>query len=136
MPGASLWVIPPQSSLFNQIIQTLISKIVPAYFPNTKTHDFIPHLTITSNIDKSTYDKDPQAWLDNLPLDHLEHIPVPLDCIEPGEPFFKKLTIKAEDPPELLAFAAACRAHAVLDGDESKAAKWSEDEYLPHMSLM
>jgi 2',3'-cyclic-nucleotide 3'-phosphodiesterase len=140
MPGASLWLIPPQSSTFYKTLQTLIDKTIPTHFPNTKTHHFIPHVTITSNIDQSLYSQDPQAWLGSLSLHPqsqvVEPISIGLEALEAGQPFVKKLTLKAERSSQLLALAASCRAEAVLGRDSVKAAEWAHSEYLPHLSLM
>ncbi|THX25281.1 2, 3 cyclic phosphodiesterase [Aureobasidium pullulans] len=139
MPGSSLWIIPPRDSSFYKALQTLISTAIPPHFPNTKTHDFIPHVTITSNIDQSSYGSDPQAWLSGLHLpsaDQLEPIFVTLDVLEPGDAFVKKLTLRAVKNGQLLELAAACRAEAVEGGDKGKAERWAKNDYLPHLSLM
>ncbi|KAI4728243.1 2, 3 cyclic phosphodiesterase [Aureobasidium sp. EXF-10728] len=139
MPGASLWIIPPKDSSFSQALQTLISTTIPPHFPHTKTHDFIPHVTITSNIDQSLYGTDPQAWLSSLHLpsgDQQDPVFVTLDVLEAGHAFVKKLTLSAGKTAQLLQLASACRAEAVEGGDQDKADKWTRDEYLPHLSLM
>ncbi|CAD0083171.1 unnamed protein product [Aureobasidium vineae] len=104
MPGASLWIIPPKDSSFSQALQTLISTTIPPHFPNTKTHDFIPHVTITSNIDQSLYGTDPQAWLSSLHLpsgDQHDPVFVTLDVLEAGDAFVKKLTLRAGKTAQL-----------------------------------
>lgn len=139
MPGASLWIIPPKDSSFSQALQTLISKTIPPRFPQTKTHDFIPHVTITSNIDQSLYGSDPQAWLSDLHVpsgDQHDPVFVTLDVLEAGDAFVKKLTMRAGKTAQLLHLASACRAEAVEAGDQEKAEEWAHDEYLPHLSLM
>jgi len=139
MPGASLWIIPPKDSSFSQALQTLISTTIPPHFPQTKTHDFIPHVTITSNIDSSLYASDPQAWLSDLHLpsgDHHDPVFVTLDVLEAGDAFVKKLTLRAGKTAQLLQLVSACRAEAVEGGEQGKAEKWAHDEYLPHLSLM
>jgi hypothetical protein len=139
MPGASLWIIPPKDSSFSQALQTLISTTIPPHFPQTKTHDFIPHVTITSNIDTSLYGSDPQAWLSALHLpsgDQHDPVFVTLDVLEAGDAFVKKLTLRAGKTAQLLQLASACRAEAVEGGDQAKAEKWAQDDYLPHLSLM
>lgn len=136
MPGSSLWLVPPPSSSFYRVVQNLITNTIPVHFPNTKTRDFIPHVTITSNIDKSLYDQDPQAWLGSLKLPSSQATPISLETLEPGEPFFKKLTVRTEKSLQLLQLAAFCRAEAAYGSDSKKALKWAHDEYLPHLSLM
>lgn len=139
MPGASLWIIPPTSS-FNDFLQTLITDTIPSLFPEATTHSFIPHITITSNVDQSIYDdqKDPQAWLDSLHLEHHEaqDIKILLADLEPGHPFFKKLTLNVVEDDPLLRLVAACRMEAVVGYDIINATWWAEGEYLPHLSLM
>lgn len=139
MPGASLWLIPPHHSPFTKDIQTLISKTIPARLPaGTKTHDFIPHVTITSQIEASVYRDDPQAWLGSLklpPTSHHDPLLVSLEALEAGDPFFKKLIMKAEKTTQLLLLAATCRAQGVTSGDSAKADDWARSEYLPHLSL-
>ncbi|KAI5251304.1 2, 3 cyclic phosphodiesterase [Aureobasidium subglaciale] len=139
MPGASLWIIPPKDSTFSQALQTLISTTIPPHFPDTKTYDFIPHVTITSNIDQSLYGSDPQAWLGSLHLPSVDqHDPVfvTLDLLEAGDAFVKKLTLRAGKTSQLLKLASACRASAVEGGDKVKAGTWAQNDYLPHLSLM
>lgn len=139
MPGASLWIIPHRSSSFTQATQTLISTTIPRYFPDIKTYDFIPHVTVTSNIDQSLYGSDPQAWLGSLDLpSNVQHdaVFVGLETLEAGDPFVKKLTVKAGKSEALLDLAKSCRAVAVEGGNAEKAEKWARDDYLPHLSLM
>lgn len=139
MPGASLWIVPPASSPFNQVLQTLISNTIPPYFPEAQTHDFIPHLTLTSNIDQSLYKEDPQVWLGSLHFPpNPQHEPtfITLDALEAGDPFVKKLTLRSGKSEQLLQLAAAFRAAAVENGDIDKAQKWANNDYLPHLSLM
>lgn len=140
MPGSSLWLVPPQPSEFETAAQELISTSVPRLFPNVRTHRFIPHITLTSLIDaSSTYKDQPQQWLDGLalfPKPVNENLSIRLDAIEPGVPFFKKLTLRASKDDWLVQLAAACRSSGVEKGDDSRAKAWAEAEYLPHLSLM
>ena len=96
MPGSSLWLIPPPTSDLNRHLQDLITTIIPRHFSNTKTHDFIPHVTITSNISPSLHTPNPQAWLDSvdLPLTSATIITAEIEALDPGDPFFKKLTLR------------------------------------------
>jgi len=140
MPGSSLWLTPPNPSRFHATVQELISSSIPQLFPATKPHGFVPHVTLTSFVEPSnTYGDKPQEWLDSLALvtePVNEKISVCLDAIEPGEPFFKKLTLRAHKDDGLVRLAAACRSHGVEDGDTDRARQWAEQEYLPHLSLM
>jgi len=140
MPGSSLWLTPPQPSEFNKAAQKLISSSIPQLFPSVKTYNFIPHVTLTPSIDaSSTYKEQPQKWLDSLPLSSEPvkgNVSVDLVAIEPGEPFFKKLTSKASKTGALVELAAACRSHGVENGNMDRAREWAKAEYLPHLSLM
>ena len=136
MPGSSLWLIPPEGSVFTKAIQSLISTKIPSLFPDTKTHDFIPHVTITSNVDPSLYGSDPQGWLDSLQIDTQGDIQVDMEAVEPGKPFFKKLTLRCAKDAGLLKLATVCRAEGVEGGDEEKAKKWADGDYAPHLSLL
>lgn len=139
MPGASLWLIPPKTSSFNSTLQHLITTTIPSHFPSATTHDFIPHITLTSNISSSLYTSDPQNWLNNLSLPQSstsDPLILALELLETGSQFVKKLTIRAEKCSSLVELAGACRAGAVSEGDAEGAKKWAEEEYLPHLSLM
>jgi len=140
MPGSSLWLVPPSPSRFHAVVQELISSSIPRLFPATKTYGFVPHVTLTSSIEAtSTYGDKPQEWLDSLALVTEPvngKISICLDAIEPGKPFFKKLTLRARKDDRLVRLAAACRTCGVEDGDADRAKHWAEQEYLPHLSLM
>ncbi|PNS19871.1 Phosphoribosylaminoimidazole-succinocarboxamide synthase [Sphaceloma murrayae] len=211
MPGSSLWLIPPARDPFNRTLQTQITSMVPQRF-TAKTHDFIPHITLTSNINPHLHEPDAQAWLDSLDFDlealiarnaaqeadsaaaekraleagNLEPptappptssdpekaalasddslpvaesekpVPAPaamttttttttslpkavevnLTELEADDPFFRKLTLKANKPcPGLSALATAARAQGCYSGDVDTARSWEKDEYRPHLSL-
>ena len=136
MPGSSLWLIPPKDWPFTTAIQTLIETQIPSVFSGTKTHNFIPHITITSNINAKLYGSEPQKWLDSLDLDVHSSIQIDMEALEPGKPFFKKLTLRCAKDAELLKLASTCRAEGVENGDAAKAKKWADEEYAPHLSLM
>ena len=138
-----MWLVPHSDSAFNQALQALITESIPARFPNTETHHFIPHVTVTSSIEQSVYGQDPEAWIRNLNLTtvsgidaHEPTIFIRLETLEAGDQFVKKLTLKAEKAPRLLGLAAVCRSQALSQSDSALAARWARDEYLPHLSLM
>jgi 2',3'-cyclic-nucleotide 3'-phosphodiesterase len=133
MPGSSLWLVPPTSSPLNKILQTLISDAIPFQFPTKTTHDFIPHITLTSGIEP--FPSDPQHWLNDLKLPDADSLHVRVQQPEAGVPFFKKLTLACEKNDGLKALAEACRAQATKV-EEAEAARWVEKEYLPHCSLV
>lgn len=145
MPGSSLWLIcPTDDHAFNKSLLELMFSTIPSNFTSTKLPRFTPHVTLTADIDPSkTYksSSSPQEWLDLLPLDGLSfkaqhnEVAIELEQLEPGEPYFKKLTLRAKKDDNLLKLAAKCREYGT-GADEEKAAQWVGDEYAPHLSLM
>lgn len=145
MPGTSLWLIAPKPDhAFNKSLNELITSTIPSNFTSAKLPHFTPHVTLTSNIDPSqTYSSSssPQEWLDNLPIDSLgfknqhKEAVIELEELEIGEPYFKKLTLRAKKDPNLIKLAAKCR-EVGTGVSEDEATKWAEDEYAPHLSLM
>ena len=143
MVGSSLWLIAPSDDhAFNKSLKELIGSTLPSDFPSAPKNNFIPHVTITSDIDPTkTYgsSSSPQEWLDNLSLPtgfqkEKNEVSIELEELEPGEPFFKKITLRAKKDDNLLLLAAKCREQGVLVS-ESEAKDWAEKEYLPHLSL-
>ena len=108
-------------------------------FPGEPKHKFIPHVTITSDIDASkTYGSSPQEWLDGLQLPDFQpgknEASVELEELESGDQFYKKIYIRAGKDANLLKLAAKCREQG-LQISEEDAQKWAENDYLPHLSL-
>ncbi|OAL36140.1 hypothetical protein AYO20_04554 [Fonsecaea nubica] len=141
MPGSSLWLIARKDDEpFNKSLKELIGSTLPSNFPHAPKRNFIPHVTITSDIDSSrTYgDSSPQEWLDGLSLPEFkkesDEVHVELEQLEAGEPFFKKVTIRAARDANLLKLAAACRRQGVLLS-EADAQNWAQTEFRPHLSL-
>jgi len=141
MPS-SLWLIAPSDDHpFNKSLKDLIGSTLPSDFPHAPKNNFIPHVTLTSEIDpKQTYERSssPQEWLDSLTLPEFKkeknEVVIELEELEAGEPFFKKVTLRAKKDANLLKFASKCREHG-LELSEGEAQKWAENEYLPHLSL-
>jgi 2',3'-cyclic-nucleotide 3'-phosphodiesterase len=140
MPGSSLWLIAPSDDhAFNKSLKELIGSTLPSDFPHTPKNNFIPHVTVTSDIDPTkAYKSSPQEWLDNLSLPEFQkeknEVVIELEQLEAGEPFFKKATLRARKDANLLKFASKCREQGLLLS-ESDAKAWAENEYLPHLSL-
>ncbi|ETI19495.1 hypothetical protein G647_09329 [Cladophialophora carrionii CBS 160.54] len=141
MPS-SLWLIAPHDDhAFNKSLKDLIDTTLPSDFPHAAKNPFIPHVTVTSEIDPATtYEKSssPQEWLDGLILPEFQkeknEVVIELEQLEAGEPFFKKVTLRAKKDANLVKFASKCREQGLLLS-ESEAQKWAENEYLPHLSL-
>lgn len=140
MTGSSLWLIAPsKDNPFNKSLEDLIGNALPSNFPRVPKNSFIPHVTITSDIDPAkTYASSPQEWLDSLELPMFQkeknEVIIELEVLEAGEPFFKKVTIKAKKDANLIQLATKCRQQSLLLS-ESTASTWAEKEYLPHLSL-
>ena len=142
MPASSLWlIVPSQVHPFNKSLLDLIGDTYPSDFASYKTHKFIPHVTLTSDITSETYEKSssPQEWLDNLDLEHdfkkeLNEVGVEFEVLESGDKFYKKLYLRAGKDANLLRLAAKCREQTGASEEDAK--KWAEDEYAPHLSLM
>ncbi|KAJ9663167.1 hypothetical protein H2198_000928 [Neophaeococcomyces mojaviensis] len=141
---SSLWLITPKDDHeFNKSLKELINSTLPSDFARFKCPSFIPHVTITSDIEPSkTYGQasSPQQWLDNLALPadfkkEFKEATVELEAVEAGEPFFKKVTLRAKKDENLVRLAAKCREAGVLVS-EQEAQKWAETEYAPHLSLV
>lgn len=142
MGSSCLWLIAPSDDhAFNKSLKELIGTTLPSNFPNAPKINFIPHVTVTAGIDPSkTYESSPQEWLDNLSLPtefqkEKNEVVIMLEELEPGEPFFKKVTLRAKKDANLLKLASKCREQGVLVS-ESDAKAWAENEYLPHLSLL
>ncbi|EXJ54041.1 hypothetical protein A1O7_09378 [Cladophialophora yegresii CBS 114405] len=141
MPS-SLWLIAPHDDhAFNKSLKDLIGTTLPSNFPHAPKNTFIPHVTVTSEIDPAnTYEKSssPQEWLDGLTLPEFQkeknEVVIELEQLEAGEPFFKKVTLRAKKDANLVKFASKCREQGLLLS-ENEAQKWAENEYLPHLSL-
>jgi len=136
-----LWLIAPSDDHpFNKSLKELIGTTLPSDFPSAPKNNFIPHVTVTSDIDPAkTYGSSPQEWLDNLSLPaefkkEKNEVVIELEELESGEPFFKKVTLRARKDANLLKLASKCREQGVLVS-ESDSKAWAEDEYLPHLSL-
>jgi 2',3'-cyclic-nucleotide 3'-phosphodiesterase len=141
MPS-SLWLIAPHDDHpFNKSLKDLIGSTLPSDFPHAPKNNFIPHVTVTSEIDPAkTYERasSPQEWLDSLILPEFQkeknEVVIELEQLEVGEPFFKKVTLRAKKGANLVKFASKCREQGLLLS-ESEAQKWAENDYLPHLSL-
>ncbi|KIV83757.1 hypothetical protein PV11_05752 [Exophiala sideris] len=139
---SSLWLIPPCADHpFNKSIQDLITNTLPSDFPHAPKNNFIPHVTITSDVDPATTygsSSSPQEWLDSLALPEFKResneVIIELEELEAGEPFFKKVTLRAKKDANLVSLAAACRRQGVCIS-EDEASQWAEKDYLPHLSL-
>jgi 2',3'-cyclic-nucleotide 3'-phosphodiesterase len=140
MPGSSLWLIAPSDDhAFNKSLKDLIGSTLPSDFPDAPKATFIPHVTVTSDINPAkTYESSPQEWLDNLSLPEFKkeknEVVIELEQLDAGEQFFKKVTLRARKDGNLLKLASKCREQGLLLS-ESDAKAWADSDYLPHLSL-
>jgi 2',3'-cyclic-nucleotide 3'-phosphodiesterase len=135
MPGSSLWLLPPSSHALQPVFTSLIRKTSSIF---NSPHLFIPHITLTSSVSPSTYEPDPQRWLDNLALPSLESEPsvhVGFKGLESKDIFVKKLYVQVEKPG-LEKLARVTRMTVAGYEDPEVAKKWVEEEYKPHLSLL
>ncbi|OCL03151.1 2',3'-cyclic-nucleotide 3'-phosphodiesteras-like protein [Glonium stellatum] len=132
MPGSSLWLLPPQSHPLAPLLTTLI-KTVSAHF--NSPHTFVPHVTLTSEISPSIYEKDPQAWLNSLDFPKADDVTVKFERLETSGVFFRKMTIRvAKQGVRPLATVARSVVEGYAAEEQSK--KWVEEIFGPHLSLL
>lgn len=132
MPGSSLWLLLPASHPLSAVLPPLIQQTAARF---NSPHTFIPHVTLTSEIDPSVYSSDPQAWLSSLKFPSREDVRVKLGKLESQDVFFKKLHSRVEKEGVK---EAGRVARSAVDGfgEEAKAREWVEGEWMPHLSLL
>jgi 2',3'-cyclic-nucleotide 3'-phosphodiesterase len=127
MPGSSLWLLPPADHPLNSLLTTAISKTSTHF---SSPHHFIPHITLTSLIDPSTYASEPQKWLDSVPFPSKPDVVVRFGPLASEDVFVRKLYIKVEIEGVLQAGKVA---RMTVNGyeEEDVAGKFG-----PHLSLL
>jgi 2',3'-cyclic-nucleotide 3'-phosphodiesterase len=132
MPGSSLWLVPPADHPITNILSSLIKKTTTHFH---SPHLFIPHVTLTSNINPSSHSGNPQQWLDALDLPKGEHVVVRFGNLQSEDAFFKKLYINVD---KIGVQELGMRARQTVEGfeEKEKAREWAENEYKPHNSLL
>lgn len=140
MPGSSLWLVPPPDHRLHHILSELITKTLPAKFPNEAGPPFNPHMTLTSNIDPSIYGDNPQQWLDKIPWPASNGVNVRFHGVKTEEIFFRRGYIKVDfDGVEDVAAIARARG---VEGEETvgpKTKNWLKEwtaAFGPHVSLI
>ncbi|KAH6615138.1 2',3'-cyclic-nucleotide 3'-phosphodiesterase [Boeremia exigua] len=132
MPGASLWLLPPEAHPLSAVLTALIQRTA-SHFGSSDL--FIPHLTLTSDLPPSTYASEPQQWLDSLDLPTgAVHIEFAMLASEPV--YFRKLYLKCVKTASLTALATACKKHVAGYADGEMASTWAHDTFNPHVSLL
>lgn len=132
MPGSSLWLLPPPNHPLNAILFTLIQETA-AHFDSE--HLFLPHVTLTSEIDPTVYGSEPQPWLDSLELPSSADVHVKFGHLNSEDVFVRKLYIRV-DKEGVLGLGKASRRQVNGYSDEDVAKKWAEEQYVPHLSLL
>ena len=93
MPGSSLWLLPPPNHPLNAVLFMLIQETA-AHFDSEPL--FLPHVTLTSEIDPSVYGSEPQSWLDSLELPSSAQVQVKFGHLNSEDVFFRKLYISVD----------------------------------------
>lgn len=133
MPGSSLWLLPLASHPLNNLLSTLIDK-TSSHFHSP--HRFLPHVTLTSEINASVYKSEPQAWLDSLDIQLGSESLVKFEKLDSEDAFVRKLYIKCEKADGLLLLAQRCRRQVAGFEEQEKAEQWAKESYTPHLSLL
>ncbi|KAF2084479.1 2',3'-cyclic-nucleotide 3'-phosphodiesterase, partial [Saccharata proteae CBS 121410] len=142
--GCSLWLVPPKSSTLYSVLSDIITTTLPEQFPNDSIPTFVPHVTLTSNINPSLFtdsideeeqQKGAEAWLKKLDLPTAKQVEVTFQGLDVGQVFFKKLTLRV-NKSGLAKLALVSRKDGVEGGNEEPARDWLESSYGPHCSLM
>ncbi|KAF2266780.1 2',3'-cyclic-nucleotide 3'-phosphodiesterase [Lojkania enalia] len=132
MPGSSLWLLPPTSHPLNAILASLIQK-VSAHFGSP--HVFLPHVTLTSEIQPSSYSLDPQKWLNQIEFPEGKYVHVKFGRLNSEDVFVRKLYIKvSKSGVDKLGKTARMTVNGYEDEEAAK--KWTEEKYVPHLSLL
>ncbi|KAF1996837.1 2',3'-cyclic-nucleotide 3'-phosphodiesteras-like protein [Amniculicola lignicola CBS 123094] len=133
MPGSSLWLVPLTTSPLDSFLTHLISQTALFF---SSPHTFLPHITLTSDIDPAVYGSDPQTWLENLSFPSGENVRIKLQQMESESTFFKKLYLAVEKSNGLKDVAQVARQTVDGYGSVEEAKGWVEESYRPHLSLL
>ncbi|CAI6247256.1 unnamed protein product [Periconia digitata] len=131
MPGSSLWLLPPQSHPLTPLLTQLIRQ-TSSHF--NSPHLFIPHITLTSEIDPRTYEPSPQEWLDSLPLLNSREVVVRLGQLCSEDVFFRKLYSLVQKNDAITELGRLAREN--VQKEEGDKADWAKNTYMPHLSLL
>lgn len=132
MPGSSLWLLPPPEHPLTTILTSLIQTTSERY---ESPHLFIPHVTLTSEIEPSTYQENPQEWLDSLPFPQGAEVRVNLGRVQSENVFVRKLYLTVEHQGVK---GAATVARRTVKGyeEQGQVTTWVEEKFRPHLSLL
>ncbi|KAF2706713.1 2, 3 cyclic phosphodiesterase [Pleomassaria siparia CBS 279.74] len=132
MPGSSLWLLPPSDHPLDATLTNLINSTSTRF---NSPHLFVPHVTLTVDINPATYATEPQAWLNSLILPDRGNVKVQLGELQSDDFFFKKLYFNVgKHGVGDLAKVARMKVNGFEE--EETANMWVEKEYKPHLSLL
>ena len=97
-------------------------------------------MTLTSNVNPSTYGDEPQRWLDGIAFPSASEVNVKFDKVKTEDVFYRRCYIKCafDGVRDVAAMARARGVEGELEvGEKTKAwlAEWKE-AFGPHVSLM
>jgi hypothetical protein len=140
-----------KSHNLDTVLSTLITSTIPAAVPADDEHsNFVPHITLTSDIDLSTLKPSPEKWLERLAVPQVADIRVMFKEIDTGSTFTKKVYLRVHKAG-IEGLAELARWQGVEGGstgpvsgggddgkevgDTDAAEKWI-DGWDPHVSLL
>ncbi|KAH7114446.1 2',3'-cyclic-nucleotide 3'-phosphodiesterase [Dendryphion nanum] len=132
MPGSSLWLLPPPNHPLNGVLFSLIQEVASHF---DSPHLFLPHVTLTTDIDPSIYGTKSQNWLDSIELPKATEVQVKFDHLNSEDVFFRKLYVKVVREG-VATLGEMARKHVDGFSGEDVARKWVDGEYVPHLSLL
>jgi 2',3'-cyclic-nucleotide 3'-phosphodiesterase len=134
MPGSSLWLLPPASHPLQSLLTSLIKETSERF---ASPHLFVPHVTLTSEIDPSVYGgvDQSQEWLDGLAFPKAGEVVVKLGNLDSEDVFVRKLYVRVEKEGVRGLGVVARRCVKGFE-EEGEAERWARERYMPHLSLL
>ncbi|PVI08563.1 2, 3 cyclic phosphodiesterase [Periconia macrospinosa] len=131
MPGSSLWLLPPPSHALTPLLTELIRQ-TSSHF--NSPHLFIPHVTLTSELNPDIYGSSPQEWLDSFSFPKGQDIVIHLGQLGSEDFFFRKLYSLVQKTEAITQLGRLAREHVQKEGEDKD--EWAKHEYMPHLSLL
>lgn len=89
----------PKSHDLDTVLSTLITSTVPAAVPSDTEHPhFVPHITLTSDINLDNLKPSPAKWLDRLAVPQAADVKVMFKEVGTGSTFTKKVFLRVYKP--------------------------------------
>jgi 2',3'-cyclic-nucleotide 3'-phosphodiesterase len=131
MPGSSLWLLPPADHPLQGILGELIAEVSRRF---GSTHLFVPHVTLTSEIEPGVYGgkAGAQKWLNGVEFPDSRDVVVRFGKLQSEDVFVRKLyvTVAKEGVKGIGGVARK------FVGGEKEVESWVEERYRPHLSLL